>query len=471
MVERRSSLRARAVRIGALTLVAVLAACGSSGSSSGTATSTAGAGNSVTTGPPDTTPQSTAIGQGVTATTVKIGVVFVDYKAIAQFIDFQRGDQQKIFQAFVDYINAHGGVAGGRKLVPYYNTYFPAGTTGPLLACTTFTDDDHVFATIGVLIDASGSSQRCFTRLHHSILITHELAQDIMTQADPGLLLTTDALAERSIRTLLDLAQKKGVIAGKKFGILAETGTRSRIDSAIKPEMRKLEIPFGTAGVLTIGQSEDTTTGQQQMPSLIERWKAEKDNAIFITGLGAVSKVFVQKIRAAMPGVLLLTDTNSSALGAGQDAVHAGIVPNPYAGMLSLTGLSDEQQFETPRVQACVKIWEQASGTKVIAPKDLKPDKDGKVQQIWISVRDSCGDLDFFQTIADKVGKYLDNTNWTRTVDDYGTIQLVGTAAASLGTGKYDADNNFSLVSFDPTIGTGGDWKALTPLEDVTKSG
>ena len=57
-----------------------------------------------------------------------------------------------------------------------------------------------------------------------------------------------------------------------------------------------------------------------------------------------------------------------------------------------------------------------------MAPKDLKPDSAGKRQEIWISVRDSCGDLAFFKTIADKVGKNLNNTNWTRTVDNFGTI-------------------------------------------------
>jgi hypothetical protein len=471
---RASRRRRSAVLVGALALIVGLAACGSSSKSStpvGGGTTTTPQTVSVTTGPPNTTPELAGNGQGVTATTVKIGVVLVDYKAISQFIDFQRGDQQKIFQAFVDDINAHGGVAGGRKLVASYNTYFPAGSAGPLQACTQFTEDDKVFATIGVLIDASGGGQLCFTKQHHSILLTHELTQDVMSQADPGLLLTTDALAERSARTMLDLAQEKGILKGKKFAVLAETGTKSQITSAIQPEMKKLGIPYGTSGVLNIGQDENTQAGQAQMPPLLERWKGQGVNAVFITGLGAVSKVFVQAIKAAMPNALLMTNTDSSAKGAAQDAVHAGLKPNPYNGILSLTGLSDEQQFETPRVQACVKTYETATGDTVVSPANLKPDKNGKRQEVWISVRDSCSDLDFFKTIADKVGKNLNNTNWQRVVDDFGTIQLVGTSAASVGTGKYDADNNFSLVEFDPTAGDSGDWKALTPLRDVTKTG
>jgi hypothetical protein len=139
--------------------------------------------------------------------------------------------------------------------------------------------------------------------------------------------------------------------------------------------------------------------------------------------------------------------------------------------MLSLTGLTQQEQFDSPAYQACNKIWETASGTKVVGPADLKPDKDNKLQEIWISVRDSCDDLDAFKVIADKVGKNLNNINWQRTVDNFGTIDLYSTKAATFGTGKYDADNYFSLVSFDPTVGSGGDWKALTPIADVTKPG
>ncbi len=244
------------------------------------------------------------------------------------------------------------------ELVASYNTYFPAGSAGPLSACTKFTEDDKVFATIGVLIDASGAGQLCFTRQHHSILLTHELSQEVMSQADPGLLLTTDSLAERSARTMIDLAKNKGLLDGKKFAILAETGTKSQIDSAIKPELKRLGIPVGTSGVLNIGQDANTQAGQAQMPPLLERWKGENVNAVFITGLGAVSKVFVQKIKSVLPNALIMTNTDSSAKGAAQDAVRSGVTPNPYDGILSLTGLSDEQQFETAPVQACVKIWE-----------------------------------------------------------------------------------------------------------------
>ena len=336
--------------VGALVLVVGLAACGSSSKPK-----VSPATNGTTPSAGGTAPQSTELGQGVTADSVKLGIVIVDYnnEVISANVDFTRGPQQKIYQAFVDDMNKNGGVAGGLKIDPVYDVYAPLGSDPPLRACTKLTDDQKVFATIGVLIDFAGAAQLCFTKQHKTILITHELSQDVVDKAPGGLLLTTDTLAERSTRDMLEQANTKGLLAGKKFGILAETGNKSRINDVIKPELKKLNIPVGTAGVLTLDPSGDTTQSQAQLDSFIERWKGESITALFVSGLAAVSKVYIQEIRKALGDILIMTDGDSSAKGAGQDAVNAGVNPNPYAGMLAWVGLTDQQQFETPSLQEC----------------------------------------------------------------------------------------------------------------------
>jgi hypothetical protein len=133
-----------------VTAALLFAACGSSGSSKSGAPTTKGG----------TLPQSTTLGQGVTVTTIKLGVVIVDYKSIASFIDFTRGNQQQAYQVEIDDINKHGGI-GGRQIVPSYQTYIPIGSTGPTKACTSLTEDTKVFATIGVLIDPTGARRGC----------------------------------------------------------------------------------------------------------------------------------------------------------------------------------------------------------------------------------------------------------------------------------------------------------------------
>ena len=76
--------------------------------------------------PTDTTgpTELTASFRGVTADSIKIGIMIVDYSKIAFAVDFNRGDQQEIVQIFIDDINANGGILG-RKIVPVYKIYNP----------------------------------------------------------------------------------------------------------------------------------------------------------------------------------------------------------------------------------------------------------------------------------------------------------------------------------------------------------
>jgi len=181
------------------------------------------------------------------------------------------------------------------------------------------------------------------------------------------------------------------------------------------------------------------------------------------------AKQFVEKIKTAIPKLLLLTDADSTAAQA-QDEVSAGKKPNPYEGMLTATGLTDSELWKDARHQKCAAIYEKASGTKVIGPDELKPGPDGKRVEIYIAVQDFCGELDMFTQIAEKVGPNLTNDSWTKAVNSFGKIHLVPADIASLKTGKYDAADGFRLSAFDSSIQPKGDWKALTELKDASSA-
>jgi hypothetical protein len=144
-----------------------------------------------------------------------------------------------------------------------------------------------------------------------------------------------------------------------------------------------------------------------------------------------------------------MTDATSSAAGAAQDEVAAHVNPNPYEGMLTANGLSDQAAFETPTVQNCVKIYENATGQKVIAPKDLQPGPDGKRVQVYVAIEDICRQLTLFKQITDKIGPYLNNDNWVAAVASLGEVpNLPYSRYATIHTNKYDADDTFGLAKF-----------------------
>ena len=108
----------------------------------------------------------------MTDSTIKVGVALVDFKCIEPYIQTTRVDEYKVYDAFINDMNAHGGVAG-RKIVPVYKTFCPIVPAPALALCTTFTEDEHVFAVIGDFVDLTGQAQPCIANQHKTVLITH----------------------------------------------------------------------------------------------------------------------------------------------------------------------------------------------------------------------------------------------------------------------------------------------------------
>jgi hypothetical protein len=411
------------------------------------------------------------LGDGVSKDKIKLGIAIIDYASIANFVDFERGDQQKTAQIFVDYINKNGGV-DGREIDPIYKTYppVPGLTPNPTQLCTAWTEDDDVFAVLGVLIDmaAQGEGILCITRDHNRIHIGHELEQPWIDESPGGLLLTPDTTKEAAAANFVPLVVQSGKLKGKTVGFLTDQGSAKRLDDLVIPAMKKAKVKTGSTAELSI-TGTDTAQAQAQLDAFIEKWKDEGVNAIYMAGLTASAKQFVEKIKDAMPNVLLLADSSSTAQQA-QDEVKAGKSPNPYEGMLGIIGETSSEQWDnpSPQLQQCIDIYEKATGEKLKGPDEAEVNSKGKTVQTYIAVQDFCGELMMFKTIAEKVGPNLTIKNWQKAVDKFGKISLVSTRIASLCKGKYAADDAFRLAEFSSTEGEDGDWKAITAVKDTS---
>jgi len=413
---------------------------------------------------------SGATSQGVTKDSIKVGIALLDFSAIKDYVDYNFGDTQKIAQVFVDYINKNGGIVG-RKIIPVYKKYppIPGGKPDPLSLCTSWAEDDKVFAVLGVFIDFTGQGQKCLTTEHHVIHIGHELDQPWIDQAPGGLLLTPDATKQGVSAALVNLLATTGKLKGKTVAVLGDTNNQQGVKQVIVPGLKKNKVKTGSTAILSI-TGTDTTAAQAQLDSFIEKWKSEGVNAVFLAGNDiAGGKQFVEKVRAAMPKVLLITDTDV-ALNGAQDEKKAGKNPNPYEGLLTGTGLTQSERWANkgPLLQQCVDIYQKATGTTIPSPDHRKVDSDGKQVYTDQAVTDFCGELFMFRDIAKRVGPNLTTANWQKTVNTFGPIALVPDKYASLCKGKYAAEDTFRIVQYDSSIGTNGDWKSVSPLKDAS---
>jgi hypothetical protein len=429
-----------------------------------------GSGDDDDDGASPTTGGSTELGTGVTADEIKLGIAIIDYTAIANFVDFARGDQEKTAQIFVDYINENGGV-GGRQIVPVFKKYepIPGGKPDPLSLCTSWTEDEEVFAVLGVFIDFTGDGQLCLTREHETIHIGHELEQPWIDESPPGLMLTPDTTKDRAAQVLINLLDEEGTLEGRKVAVLADQNSEARTNDVILPGLEDIGVETGSTALLSI-TGTDTSAAQSQLDSFIEKWKSEDVDTVFMAGLNVSAKQFVEKIKEAMPDALLITDSSSTVQQA-QDEAKAGADPNPYEGMLGTEGASASERWENKPelLQQCVDIYEDATGETVKGPDEVTKDANGKTEEIYVAVTDFCGELMMFKQIAEKVGENLNNENWTAAVDDFGAIDLPSTTQASLCKDKYAADDAFRLVEYDSSVGADGDWSPITDVIDASR--
>jgi hypothetical protein len=454
--------RGRSLAAALLAAVLVLAACGGDDDDDDVT------GGPTTTAGDDGDGELTDSFRGVTATAIKVGIVMVDYSAIADFVDFKRGDQQETAQILVDWINENGGI-GGRKIDPVFVEYppIPGMEPSPLTICTQLTEDEQVFAVVGVFIDFTGDGQLCLSAEHDTVHIGHELQQPWIDEADPGLLLTPGGTADAAAANLIRLLDEEGMLEGRKVAVLGDNNAQNRIDDVIVPGLEDVGADLGPTAVLTI-TGTDTSAAQAQLDSFIERWKTEDVDTIFMAGLTASAKQFVDKIVAELPDVLLIADSASVGEQA-QDAVAAG-GPNPYEGMLSIDGESRSDRWAEPNelLQDCIDAYEEAKGTEIIGPDELKPGPDGKLDEVYVAVEDFCDELMMLKLIAEKAGPNLTNETWTQAVHDYGSIVLPTADVASLCEGKYTANDQARIVEFDSSEGENGDFVGVTELADAS---
>ncbi len=179
-------------------------------------------------------------GQGVTKDSIKVGIALVDYTAIKDFVDYNHGDQKPVAQSYVDYINKNGGI-DGRKIVPVYKEYppIPGGKPDPLSLCTSWAEDDKVFAVLGVFIDFTGQGQLCLTKEHQVVHIGHELDQPWIDAAPGGLLLTPDQTKEQAAAVVVNLLASTGKLKGKTVAVIGDKNSESRVNDVIVPALKK----------------------------------------------------------------------------------------------------------------------------------------------------------------------------------------------------------------------------------------
>jgi ABC-type branched-subunit amino acid transport system substrate-binding protein len=393
---------------------------------------------------------------GVTDTTVTLAYPAIDFAALKDVgVNLDRGNTQQIFDTLVEDINAKGGIDGRQVKVNVvkYNLLNPASADS---ACVAMTEDQKVFAVLDAFAGSVASSNKCITD-HKTALFGGD--------PDPAVAKTTPwvgqfASTARRSALLVQLMKKTGKLKGKTVGVISNQNDAQSVKDVLVPALKKAGTP---AKVVLVDDAPagDTAAADANYKVYAEKLKAEGVNQVILVGSevsGGFSRLLDNGVKAAVA-----TPNSDQLEGIAKNQTQHKA--SDYNGALTLGGLSGQETFQQPEIQKCVQTFKKKyPNINVKSPELVAEGETDWATGIIIA----CNQLEFFQAVADKAGKKLDNASLLAAIKSmtqnfaYGSNQY-----NTLGPNKFDATNGFRLQAYDASVGATGGLKDLGTLQNL----
>jgi hypothetical protein len=375
-------------------------------------------------------------GKGVTATTIRIGIPYIDLSAIRKFgITLDQGNFPDAYNAIIADLNAHGGV-DGRKLVPYIVPVSPVGTAPAATACTQLAGDDKVFVAIAPY------QPDCF--LQQGVPTIAGSYQNVTVSGGvPNFTLTPPQAAYDPVQ--LKVFAHEGVFKAKKVGLFAGQATDQTELHAVESTMRALHIPVVQTAV-DAGPPGDQAAINQQANIIAQRFQSSGVNEVVAVGEGSL--VWPDALQANQstyhpPFVATNEGTIETAV------LAASISPTYMRGVLTSSPVpSNYEIWHTPFVQQCDRVVRNAyPSDKITPPTNPISGSD----QTFFSVESACINMALFTTIARAAGKDLTLATFEKAGYGLRNVTIPGAASpVSFGPGRSYPLGPVIVVTYDP---------------------
>ena len=412
-----------------LTLVAtlLLGACKSTSSTS------AGGGASAT-----TTPITDTRAPGVTAHSIKIGIVAIDLSSLESFLHIDEGDFAAAYRAIVDDINARGGIHG-RKLDATIVKINPTSQSAATSACAQLTQDDKVFVAVGFFL---ADNVLCYVDTNQTATIGGAMTPARLAQATAPWY-STDAGENLEINVVKSLA-KQGKLDGK-LAVMAQAADQELLDGKVMPVLAAAGIK-PVQKVVMDAPTNDPTANYTQAATISERLKAEGADQLLMVGESAPGAFLPGLARTAYRPQLIFSDLNGLAaytLDKGSDfsVLKDSISGGPF-------GPADARLALGGPTKACMDVERKAG--LVIKPSSTVPK--GQPDQFVASAL-ACQQMYLLEAILQKAGPTLNYGTFAAAGNSLGKIVLPTFPDAWTFGAPPNADGNpkIYLFKWDPT--------------------
>jgi hypothetical protein len=386
--------------------------------------------------------------QGVTATTIKIGIPVIDFAALqAVGVKLNDGNFQDAVKALTANMNAHGGI-DGRKIVPYFTLDNPAVTSSSTSSCTQLTEDDHVFVALSPVYPD------CYQVTHDTPVITGGLPGTIPANAAPDFNLTPPGAAYDPVE--LAAFKNRGTFKGKTVGIYYGSDIDKAEAQSVQTDLKKLHVNVALFAGENV-PATDTVASDQATQTIALRFKSAGVNEVVaVGGSGATDwpRALLDTQSTYKPpwiatNVTDITSNVAAAKGANpflDNVMTASPVPTAYA------------QWQDPAIQKCYQIVHKAFPNDAIAappnPNGANAAADGS-NTTYAAVEAECQDLAILAKIADAAGKNLTVASFTKAGEGLRNVTFPGSGGpVSFAPNQPYAAGRATILQYSTKSGT-----------------
>ena len=421
-------------------VVALLTAAGCSSTTSDSSSTTAG---------PAALPTST---HGVSAKSITLGFVMPDLSKLPPGVSLpNQGDPAEQAKAFVDAINAKGGINGRTVDLKTYKFSLLDGLPAMRATCLQATEQDKVFAVLSPSFFADPIL--CLTSQHQTPLILAGGTTNEIIGKSNGLLYLTNFSTEHAIQASIDPLIAAHALQGKKLAVLLEDtpGFGTAIDNGLVKPLAAKGLP--APDKVTISS---TQAGLNSLPAAVQRLKDEGVSGVFLAINVVFSSFFMQAaIKADYHPQYFASDLSENSSDLLTQLAPKGQLDGALGTTFRRTGAATIGEPADPFDEKCNQTYASESGQAT--PKWGSNE--------FYGVAQTCGLFDVFQRAATAAGKDLTTAAFAKALQGLTNFQVGYGGKGSFGPTKFDAPDEVRPLKYD---GSCNCWEPSGPYVAVS---
>ena len=388
--------------------------------------------------------------EGVTTSTIRIGVPYIDFSSLAaQGVKLTQGNFKDAYSALIANMNAHGGI-NGRKIVSYYAPVnLSDGTVGVDAVCATLTEDHTIF------IAMAPYEPTCYLVTHDTPTVNATFEGAAPSAGAPNFSLIPPSNAYDPLQ--ISVYNKLGFFKGKKVGVVGGTTQDQTQVNADVAALKKVRVKVAQVAVNS-APAGDQNAAIAQDSAIVQKFQSAGVNEVVAVGGGS----------SAWPYGLAQLQSNYNPPWVAMEAqavqgTLAGTTgQQKYLGTMTTSSPSPstQQVWKDPLIQKCVSTIKRAFPSDTItAPSTSSNSNDHS----FVSAESACQNLALFAAIAKPAGKKLTVASFTKAGYGLRNVTLPGAggpvsfapgqdyAIGPVFIGKYSATLNQIVYSSKST--------------------